>query len=118
MGKHYFVAASLLLALTACGGSEPEMTGAPPAEPAEAPQCDSVWVEGDELPADYKNCKVGDTQPVGTAVECSSGDGSVASFEDFWGKTGEPIKRFDEAYADDPDGDPPFQAAMNACLNG
>lgn len=122
MRKHYFAAvAPLLLILAACSGESngPEAAETTPTETADAPQCDSVWGEGAELPDDYKNCKIEAAAEAtqGNVVDCKDGR-ALASWGDYWAFAGEPVQVFDPEYDDDPDGDPAFQSAMDACLNG
>lgn len=112
-----------ILLLAGCGGgeaSEPdtaETTQAEETTGAEPPQCESVWVADVTLPEGYENCMNGNSAPVGHAVDCADGDRALASYEDHWAFTGDTVQEFDPAYDDDPDGDPPFKAAYDECLD-
>lgn len=100
------------------GGNDEPTRESPEAPTAsDAPLCDSVWSEGDVLPEDYRNCMVepGAEAAQGNAIECADGR-ALASWEEYWAFAGEPVQRFQDGFEDDPNGDPPFQAATDECL--
>ncbi|WP_182523989.1 hypothetical protein [Nocardioides dongkuii] len=94
--------AALLLGAAGCGedtstGATDEPSGSSSASPtsdpsADAlPSCESVWVEGADLPKAYDGCAAdGTTVPV-EIVECSSGQRIVTYDDHYWALRGHRI---------------------------
>lgn len=81
-------------------------------EPAEGPDCASVWQEGAELPRGYAGCvdEGGELVPV-EKVGCSSGQALLMYDDMYWGAAGGTVYMGTAPLAEDPD----FLAAVRRC---
>jgi len=114
MSRMAAAAAALAIALSGCGGDEPE------AEQPEAsglvetlPGCDEVWVAGETLPGDYDGCVIeGNQVKVFSPGSCPSG-AEYASYQDtFYAVPGETIE---ESASGDIFSDPEFTKFTESC---
>lgn len=120
LGVAVMVAA--LLSLSACGDdTAPEATAdetsAPPtpAESSSAPvdgtPCESVWVEGSDLPKDYAGCVADGALVEPEILDCSSGQRIVLYDDHYWALRGHII-----GYAPDGlDNDKKYARVLYSC---
>lgn len=69
-----------------------------------APECSVVWVEGKQLPLDYRGCEeAGSLQGSASLYDCVDG-GRIALFaERFYGRLGERIHEVEGDISEDPE---------------
>ena len=71
--------------------SEPatdEPTATDPTEPPDWPACETLWVEGGEIPTRYEGCLEGDNAVAADNLPCSSGQRIVRYQDKFYGVAG------------------------------
>jgi hypothetical protein len=59
-----------------------------PADPPDWPACETLWVEGGEIPTRYQGCLEGDNAVAADNLSCSSGQRIVRYQEKFFGVAG------------------------------
>jgi len=108
------LAAAVLLLAGACGDDEPESaedpgtdtSTSPSAEAtgdATGPACDEIWVDGAQLPRNYRGCVAEGAEVKPEKTTCSSGQIFVTYDDRFWAVTGGTISEGTSPLVDDPD---------------
>ena len=68
--------------------SSSEAIADPSSEAPDWPACDSIWVEGQQIPGGYKGCLDGSDQVAADNLSCSSGQRIVRYADRFYGVAG------------------------------
>ncbi len=115
------VGCGLAIALVGCGGSDPETaedttTTEQTSDAADAggsgqPDCDEIWVDGQQLPQRYAGCLEGEETVKAEKQRCSSGQVLVTYDDRFYAVLGGPVNETD-GLSDNKD----YRQAESSCL--
>jgi hypothetical protein len=103
------LAVLLALGVAACGDegsdgpqSADESTPTASDSPkSDLPDCDSVWQEGADLPANYRGCSADGEAVAPKIVDCSSGQRIVTYDDHYWAVRGHVIGYAEQGLAND-----------------
>lgn len=120
------VAAAVLMlgVIGACGNADDELprnagssvTATAPAEPdSNIPECEDVWSTSETLPNEYRQCVDQSGSTTGVVGRCADGVHYLASWDGWWGITGEPIKDIPAEFVTTPNAYPELAAAIDEC---